>query len=529
MSNEEKIISSHIFIFPFKWDYINKNNFINESIDKRIDLDKFKGLLGNNGWEEDNSNLDDDSGYNQYAYFYENVRHAIYNKNKDEVKNHNIICYKYKNINAVDTYNIKLSTGKEYSLRLKDIKLKIYRTGVGSLSYFVENYDYKLEEDILKINDFGRRIYPQYLPLDKCQNNFLAEELILKFNNAEAIGKKFNDKQRTIQIAEIVKGVFGKNFVFEKDEIKEKKIYIEPIIDDRMFTMCIYRSNKLSDELKQSPEEYFKSDFWYKYIFVDNNNITCQDEEMTSKLLKESTYTRWRNMGTLYGISRYSFVMLKEESEESDNEDYLLTHFRTMYYEMTLLALTQRASILRFSNEASQVSGQSDGQALKNIKELQRHYIQFINKIYFREVTAQEQGIELYNKLLEMMKIERDVKRLDDEIDEIHKYTSLVSTGFTNNLLRLITYITASITISNFVSGLYKISKQESLNFIPTYRLAIITIAIVIVIIKIVEQLLKYNKKKLVLFVVAIGLIISYIIPILMVDNHLWRLVPWLN
>ncbi|MCS4516097.1 hypothetical protein JTS93_06950 [Clostridium botulinum] len=36
------------------------------------------------------------------------------------------------------------------------------------------------KEDILRINDYGRRIYPQHIPLDTVRSNFLAKKLSLK-------------------------------------------------------------------------------------------------------------------------------------------------------------------------------------------------------------------------------------------------------------------------------------------------------------------------------------------------------------
>ncbi|MCS4454100.1 hypothetical protein JTT00_01810 [Clostridium botulinum] len=65
-------------------------------------------------------------------------------------------------------------------MKIKSIKLKVYDTGVATLSYFLNNYEWKNKEDILRINDYGRRIYPQHIPLDTVRSNFLAKKLSLK-------------------------------------------------------------------------------------------------------------------------------------------------------------------------------------------------------------------------------------------------------------------------------------------------------------------------------------------------------------
>ena len=99
-----------------------------------------------------------------------------------------------------------------------------------------------------------------------------------------------------------------------------------------------------------------------------------------------------------------------------------------MYYQMAILCLAQRASVLRFSYEVSLITDQleENKDATRDIKDLYKNYIQFINKIYFREVTSQLQGIEMYNQFQNVMGLEKDVKDLDSEIRELHTYISMV-------------------------------------------------------------------------------------------------------
>lgn len=53
----------------------------------------------------------------------------------------------------------------------------------------------------------------------------------------------------------------------------------------------------------------------------------------------------------------------------------------------------------------------------------------------------------MYNKLVQMMEIERDVKRLGEEIDGIQKYTSMISSERISTLLRIITYFGLGFTV----------------------------------------------------------------------------------
>lgn len=114
--------------------------------------------------------------------------------------------------------------------------------------------------------------------------------------------------------------------------------------------------------------------------------------------MEEHTYYRWQQWSSLYGISKYSLVYL------TNNEvpDYLIEYFQTIYARMAELVLVQRASMLRFSGEitkVSQLSNQDVEAVSKRVSSLYKEYIRFVNQIYFREITAQDQGIEMYNKL----------------------------------------------------------------------------------------------------------------------------------
>lgn len=514
-------ISSHIFIFPFTWDVIKDKSCLNTSIDNRLNVEKFITELNyNKEWEEDksiskilkNEELENDLDYNTYAYFYNNVRKAIYGNQEYIEKSQNISrmiknteyyagkifnkpvsnrivrCFQYKNICESSIYEINiLRRDNPYKLKIKSIKLKVYDTGVATLSYFLENHEYNNRQDILNINDYGRRIYPQYIPLDSVRKSFLAKKLSLKLKNG-VIEEDFDYgvKEKPTKLSKTITNLLGENFISTEKELNEgcfkrkETIFIRPIIDDRMFVICYYSDSASSRVLTNfDKEEYLKNDFWYKFLFVDNGEATCQDKKMTKELLSKSTYTRWKDYGSLFGVSRYSFVLLCDESGFSKN--VLYNHMNTIYYEMILLTLVQRASILRFSDETSRIANFENEDMYKPIKKLQEYYIRFVNTIYFREVTAQEQGIELYDKLMEFMRIDREVKRLDDEIDEIQRYISLETNEKTNKLLNLITFAGICISFLTLIATIKDISITNKKGLLEFQYVPLIVIIFMIV------------------------------------------------
>jgi Mg2+ and Co2+ transporter CorA len=134
---------------------------------------------------------------------------------------------------------------------------------------------------------------------------------------------------------------------------------------------------------------------------------------------------------------------------------------------MAELCLLHRATVLSFSDEVTHVSNLIEKKKSKNrislekIDDLYKHYILFINKIYFREVTAQEQGIEMYDMMQKIMRIPNDVKDLDKEIGELNHFASKEEA---HNLTRLATIfliptLIASLLGMNVIPGFKDLPK----------------------------------------------------------------------
>jgi hypothetical protein len=471
-----------------------KKNLCDSSFDERVNIKIIQEKLLNSDWEMKTIEAVDKENYcnfyAEYQYFYDNVRKAIYtyeNDNKQIVYN-----YEYKNDDIEkDTwkYNIeclfeskeKKYINKKYRLDIGKIELKIYQTGIGILSFHLNNFNENTKkEDILRINEYGRRIYPAFLPVKTIQKKVLARNISIDYkkNNGENVslvkenfrenkdGKDIGDsKINELKISATVMELLGKYFKSNERDLKEDEIAIKPIIDDRMYVLSWYGNDLKSREVCEDIQRYYKDEFWYKYVFIDAGFPTCQNKDMFEGLLKEHTYLRWQNYRTLYGISRYSFVSLTSSYEQliENDAEYIVTHMKSMYYQVVCLSLAQRASILRFSNEASLIALKTDKKNVSDkVRNLYEKYIQFINCIYFREVTAQEQGIEIYKMMNKIMEIDRDINSLKEEISELHQYTTLIDQNEklkeekeTNRKINILTIIGTICIIPTIITGFF--------------------------------------------------------------------------
>ena len=499
--------SYHIFYFPFKWEVKGKEN---EIFSEQVDLDNIP-ISSHSMWERVQI---EDSKYSQQKdtkeqeelfaerqYYYDFVHPALYDiKN---VKNSIIHHYERREPKeSVVEYHIKVKD-KTYVLRLDALNVNLYSTGVGIMSFFLKNEkeEQKDENSIRDINQFGRRIMPPHCgEFSQGGRNMLAESI-------QIIGL-LGDKLRYSDSVDYVKGV-GTSlkrgfecvwqpawFIKHLIEDLSSSLRVTPVIDDRMLVNCWYGNDDLATDIKTVDRDgkvpFVYSDLWYKHLFVDNGSYpTCQNEEMKKRLIKESTYCRWQKYGTLYGLSRYSMVALTNTGAIG----FIDVHMRTIYSRMFELVILQRASILRFSGEVTRVSalkGNDNKKLSERIASLYKEYIRFINQIYFRSVTAQDQGIEMYEMLLRQFDSDTQIKDLDEEISELHQYVSLVNDQRRNEngeILNILATIFLPATLLTGVFGMNSFKDGDLLSFaIQILLIIIITIASIFLFRKILKN-----------------------------------------
>ncbi len=405
---KEELHSYHILMFPF--------------VHKRIDEES---AIDETHWSHVKFSLDSKENYNEYIYFHDFVRDVLYEPEGGDPDTQISKYYEYKKERGEYIVSVH---GTRYILDLDGIALRHFKNGVGILSFHLKNTRYPHFNDILKINDFGRRIFPQYLGekmVDDTKGNLLACSLELVFEGDAPMIERFDFYRSFDRIKQIPEqGIHLPIFIETLlAEAYGSSAEIEPIIDDRMYTLCHYMNDAKSERLtrydeKESRYVYECDADWHRFVFVDGGSTTCQNRTMLSRLIEQSTYPRWSDYGTLYGVTRYSFMLLTKNDWFAQN--ILNLHIRTMYYQMATLLLAYRAMILHFSDRVTATLKSADG-----AQELQKDYLEFTNRIYFKELTAQEQGIELFDLARKQMRLDHHLRELDHDINELNSFKQM--------------------------------------------------------------------------------------------------------
>ena len=466
----EPLYSYHIFYFPFKW---AKKDVTEGTMTQLTDFSQIR-FLNNGKWvrpavaesqendgnktDKNNVSLDAQVLYNEKNYYFRFVHDVLYDSGDG---NDNLVMhFERKEPQEKDVrYLIKVSgREKPYSLKVDAININLYKTGVGMMSFYLRNDDESQcdTRDILNINQYGRRILPPFwseVNAEKRQE--LSEYLEISGLDTEISKEDF--KSYTVDEPWTATSMLDSLLKDLTDNLT-----LTPVIDDRMFVISLYKNDDMSRLSLRAADAYCNpsspfSEFWYKYLFVDTGWPTCQNDEMMRDLLRSHTYLRWQKWNSLYGVSRYSFVYLTNSGVLS----YLVDYFMTTYARMMEIALVQRASVLCFSNEVTTLTKRGDWTLEKlseHVDSLNEEYIRFINRMYFNELTSQDQGVELYGMIRQNLDIDSYVEELKDEIEKLHDTISFKVERSRNEKAETLNFMAAILLPVSIVTGFWSMN-----------------------------------------------------------------------
>lgn len=489
--NQEKLLSSyHIFLFPFKWK-------LNDKKSNPQNLDYICDKLIQQNWKRNSSTkqLKSASAYSEFVYFHPFAQEALYDvEGNDNIRQ---LVYKLPK-NERLFYEIKPIKEKKITLEIENIYLNIYSTGIGILSYHLLNKQEKRADvfkDVLAINNLGRRIYPPFLG-EKNDNgaiipsadgaksaNLLPDFIAITKINQQSL------LETSLVVEDFSAFTFSKIFTPPKfiswlfPERFFKDYEVEQILDDRMFVMSLCIDDDIITMLQKenTPDKYLQSKNWYRYLFVDGPKEKSLDNDIfQEKLLEKHTYPRWVGDGTIYGITRYSFMSITTR-----DRSWLSSHFKSMYYKMVELCLMQRASLLQFSKRIADITHEANPKEnAERTARLNKNYLHFINNIHFTEITPQEQGIDLYNMLQNHLEIDRDRTELNQETQELHNYMNILAEGQRSEALEMLTILGALLVLPSFILGYYGLDGVLGDDFAHNWwKIKCVTVLVILVVI----------------------------------------------
>lgn len=434
-------ISKHVFLFPFRYcDDWNKLDV--SSIWKRL--------------FEAKDEADQAALFNEKQYFYPYVHDVLYDKGGASSRIRH-----YERDSHDEQYVITVN-GRDFKLDIEAVHLNLYDFGLGVLSFHLLNTDelQSSPDDILRINQYGRRLMPPFyneISKNKPRAELADKIAIINKNGKEIVSDDFSwyVHTDTWRAGKVVEHLIS-------------PLAFRPVIDDRMFTLCYYQnSHEMERIAKAAPQStsFCRNcynhgeacpDFWYKYVFVDGGDATCYGDDLFKELVKKQTYSRWEHplWGTEYGVSRYSMVALTTETAPS----FLLDYFETIYTRLAELVLCQRAGLVIFSDRVRNVSGRDEPARLA------QEYVHFSNHFCINEITSQDQGCELYSLMRETLRIEQYEASLREQILQLNEQMlakSNVIREKNSYNLNMLAWIMVPVSTIATITGLFQLCSDR--------------------------------------------------------------------
>lgn len=420
-------LSQHIFMFPFSWQMdlsattylLTQHHQIKKSRMQKLD-----------NWEAEHFLLQTDKEYNEFVYFYRPVRPVLYTM---EGMPQLVLNYKHRALGQQVKGLSVCINGKVYELDLTKVTLKLYKTGVGILSLYVDNTRYHDKEDILKINGISRCIYPQVLPLELAKVAYHPDWIRIHDENVVQIEDRFDQtyRQIPIRISQFILEILGDEFI-QAQHLQVGKIAIDPLLGGQMFTLCMVKCTQVLEPLSETDQ----------IERILGELMLVPEEE--KRLCEYGNISYLNQKRKIYGMSKSAFACISHEGVDVRLYDQLVT-----------LALMQRVTLLHFSAELATISTLPKQQLVRGIQSVYEIYIQFINQMYFSEITLDLEGTQIYQLLMSKLRIPEELRQLDFEMQEIHEYAALVDQSQSKFRLDMATVIGAALVIPTFVTGFF--------------------------------------------------------------------------
>jgi len=199
-----------------------------------------------------------------------------------------------------------------------------------------------------------------------------------------------------------------------------------------MFGCCMYYAPQYLEPT--SEEEVMKQ--FKKWMIGYEGVSEKQEEEVKPYLIINKQH--------IYGIDRKMLFGITAEYP-----------CERLYDQLVKLVLMQRATLLNLSTEIARVSTLPKYEISAAISSIYEIYIQFINQLYFKEVTEDSEGSLLYEELSKNFKIAEELEQLNFEMDEVHEYALLVEQSTSNLKVQILTIIGAALVLPSFVTGFF--------------------------------------------------------------------------
>lgn len=278
------------------------------------------------------------------------------------------------NLNTDIQAKMEDEEGIYFSIRKVDIIC--FKTGVCFLCIKTSIEDVKEFSDVLNFNYKFKNIYSQASDLANFDNIHIQTD---DFSNMETFGD------------------FIKNITCNSNNISNININTESFLTYSY--ICVDQENWNNVDGFKSLENDF-----VKYV----NNLSA-DNSINFENNETNTFSKWKY--AKIGLTKSS-VGLFASSAEINNYTVLPDEFESQYFYTYIINLYKKIYLKKLEAEARKIN---------NIKKIRNKFIKFTNQLWIREITDDEIGTELNNKLHEIFELDALYQEIKNKYDLLYK------------------------------------------------------------------------------------------------------------
>lgn len=397
----------------------------------------------------------------------------------------------------------------EIQLELMDVDIMLYQFNVGHVSFLCRyihpgegpDQEENFYKYILMINDRMRRLYLHWLSkgLENSAPDDLEGRICAQVDGRApyhdvriAVRDKYCNKSYTE--ADIIEEDYSACLVYEELDVSgvNRPVLLEAALggmekrklgcsfelleDNRMFTAAYILPKHLDAFLNvfnmEDVSSLNESERWHKLLTVDTpkNSMITNNDAVRLETIKNSTYVRWLDSDdvgntTLFGYTKHSFIMVGDRTN-FHFKNVVKLNFLHQYSEMARLVLAQTAAVHRFGRVIYDLSGKistpkaakdfgMDQKTFREVSEFKQNFNDFVNRLFFKEITSQIQGGELYKLLQGKQEINSYMNELKEEINQLSDHLEMLQRQSQEKSIHLLTQTTIILGVLTFITGFY--------------------------------------------------------------------------
>jgi hypothetical protein len=349
--------------------------------------------------------------------------------------------------------------------------------------------------DALKFNELARKIYlsfPEQFKEGKIPLSVKIELGSKENSNGYTKAHIFSEdkfKYNTINPlkSKIIDGLVSEFLGY--DDPVDKSFH--GLLDDRMvvFTFLCF-AGELKSKGKDTIDEH--EALFSRIMYVDQAGEGYEyKKEFICAKMKDLVYRRWSEYGSLYGYTRYSSAYT---GFGNDFIEKIFQDFNSMYYQLALISLYYRSSLISFSDEVAQTTQQlvnkkdqaSDRELFLKLK---ADFMQFSNLYWFQEVTNQDQGIEIFELYKKSFAFKTMYKQIKEEIDRGDEYLNILQQNKLNDFTKQFSIVGSFLAVLAIMVGFFGINfsffrLENTWGLLLWYLLSILSILFLICILR---------------------------------------------